>query len=98
MFVNMLLNLWKKYRIHLIVTSFLVWLIFLDRNNLIDLIKYKQELADLVKKEAYYLSEIEKMKADKKLIFSSKESLETFAREKYLMKRENEDIFIIQEK
>jgi len=64
---------------------------------LINLIKYKRELSDLREKETYYKQEIEKMKADKMLIFSSDESLETFARENYLMKKDNEDLYIIKE-
>jgi len=86
---------WRKYRIYLVVLGFAVWVTFLDRNNLVNLIKYKRELSALREKEAYYKQEIEKMKADKKLIFSSDESLETFAREKYLMKKDNEDLYII---
>lgn len=90
-----MLAAWRKYRIYVLVLGFLVWITFLDRNNLINLFKYKAELSDLKEKEAYYKQEIEKMKADKILIFSSDESLETFAREKYLMKKDNEDLYII---
>jgi len=92
-----MIAVWRKYRIYVVILGFLVWITFLDRNNLINLIKYKRELSDLREKETYYKQEIEKMKADKMLIFSSDESLETFARENYLMKKDNEDLYIIKE-
>jgi len=92
-----MIAVWRKYRIYVVILGFLVWITFLDRNNLINLIKYKRELSDLREKETYYKQEIEKMKADKMLIFSSDESLETFARENYLMIKDNEDLYIIKE-
>ena len=53
-----------------------------------------KKLNKLKKEKQYYLEEIEK--AEKKMddLKNNKESLEKFAREEYLMKKENEDIFI----
>ena len=86
---------WKKYRKWLVIIGITVWMLFLDRNNLINLYHYKSELSSLENKKEYYQSEIERMKSDKDIIFNDEASLERYAREKYLMKKDNEDIYII---
>lgn len=86
---------WKKYRKWLVIVGLTIWMLFLDRNNLINLYNYKAELSTLENKKEYYQSEIERMKSDKDIIFNDEASLERYAREKYLMKKEDEDIYII---
>lgn len=44
---------------------------------------------------AYFQSEIEKSKKERSELFGNKDNLEKFGREKYLMKRDDEDIFIL---
>ncbi len=86
----------NKYVI--VVAALVVWLFFFDKNDV-----YTQ--ADLIKKcnklraeRDYYLAEIEHNKTEIKELQTNKESLETFAREKYLMKKDNEDVFVIVKK
>lgn len=83
----------NKYFITILV--FTVWMAAVDKNNIISQFKLNNELYDLQRKKEYYLKEIEK---DKQAIYelnTNINTLEKFAREKYLLKRENEDIFII---
>lgn len=83
----------NKYFITILV--FTVWMTAIDKNNIISQFKLSNELHDLQHKKEYYLKEIEK---DKQAIYelnTNINTLEKFAREKYLLKRENEDIFII---
>jgi cell division protein FtsB len=85
------------YKNKFVLTSiiFIVWITLIDRNNLISQFKLVRELSELKKKKEYYLREIEK---DKKATFelnTNINTLEKFAREKYLFKRKNEDIFLI---
>ncbi len=87
--------LWRKYRNWLLIGGLIFWMGFVDQNNLVNLYKYRKELSDLRSKKAYYESEIERMKKDRSIIFNNEASLERYAREKYLMKRDNEDIYII---
>jgi cell division protein FtsB len=54
-------------------------------------------LRTLEKEKQYYQAKIKKVEEDRKELLTNKELLEKFAREKYLMKKEKEDIFIIQE-
>ena len=75
--------------------GFLVWITFFDRNDLFARYKYYKELCKLEEEREYYLSEIDKNRKDMYELMSDPANLEKFAREKYLMKKENEDIFII---
>lgn len=53
------------------------------------------ELKDVKRQRAFYLDEIKKDKKATDDLLSDSASLEKFAREKYLMKKDNEDIFLI---
>ena len=57
----------------------------------------KLELWDLDDEKEYYLIEIEETKSDLEELTTDMNSLERFAREKYLMKRDNEEVFVLVE-
>ncbi len=76
---------------------FLVWLVFFDRHNLVTQFKLKQELTELEKEKAYYQVKAVEVETEAKGLFSNAEKLEKFAREEYLMKKENEEVFVIVE-
>ena len=76
---------------------FLVWLTFLDSNDLITRFSLSTKLHDLENEKAYYRKKIQEVEKDRSEFMTNKELLEKFAREKYLMKKETEDVFIIQE-
>ena len=77
--------------------SFLVWMIFLDSNDLISRFKLGAKLRNLNSENEYYQQKIAEVQKDREELMTNRELLEKFAREKYLMKKETEDIFIIQE-
>ena len=77
--------------------SFLVWMIFLDSNDLISRFKLGIKLRNLNNEKEYYQQKIAEVQKDREELMTNRELLEKFAREKYLMKKETEDIFIIQE-
>lgn len=77
--------------------AFFVWIFFFDRNNLISRYKTMRELKDVKKQREFYLQEIENDSKATEDLLSDTASLEKFAREKYLMKKDNEDIFLIVE-
>lgn len=72
----------------------LVWMTFFDENNFIILVQNRLKLAELEEEKEHYVKEIAESAADLKLLQNNKELLEKFAREKYLMKKENEEIFV----
>jgi len=79
--------------------SFLIWLSFFDRNDFITQHTYRSKLHELEKERDYYVKEIVKNKLEVSAILTNPKDLERFAREKYHMKRDNEDVFVfVQEK
>lgn len=58
---------------------------------------YRKQLHNLENDKVYYLQEIEANKVVMQELMSDPEHLEKYARERYLMKKENEDIFLIVE-
>ena len=89
---------WLKNKYVLTVLLFLVWMTFFDRNDLITQYKQRSELNQLKQDKGYYLQEIQKNREMIEGLTTNPEQLERFAREKYLMKKDNEDVFVIVEK
>ena len=75
----------------------IVWLLFFDRNNLIDRVKELRHLHQLEKDKKYYIERIDKDSKRLEQLKTNNKNLEKFAREQYLMKKENEDIFVVVE-
>lgn len=75
--------------------AFIVWLGFIDRNNLVTQWKYRMQLHDLQQKQSYLEQQIQEVTEERQALQSSPEKLERFAREHYLMKKENEDLYLI---
>ncbi len=57
----------------------------------------KQKQAELEEERDFYISKIEEVKQDRIELFGKPQMLEKFAREKYMMKKPTEDVFIISE-
>ncbi|PJB13056.1 MAG: septum formation initiator [Flavobacteriales bacterium CG_4_9_14_3_um_filter_40_17] len=74
---------------------FVIWMIFLDANSYLIHRELNNEIDKLDEKKQFFSDEIER---DKRAIQELKDSekLEEYARDKFFMKRNNEDIFIIE--
>ncbi|MDO7171765.1 FtsB family cell division protein [Mariniflexile sp. AS56] len=79
----------------LILAVFLVWMLFFDANSWLIHHELNTDIDALESEKEYYKKEIEK---DNKAIktLNTKDGLEKFAREEYYMKRDNEEIYIIE--
>jgi cell division protein DivIC len=77
---------------------FLLWMTFLDSNDLINRFRLSAKLRSLEKEKEYYHEKIQAVEKDRQELMGTTQLLEKFAREKYLMKKQTEDIFIIEEK
>lgn len=79
----------------LILAVFVVWMLFFDANSWLIHHELNNDIDALESEKEYYQKEIEK---DNKAIktLNNKEGLEKFAREEYYMKRDSEDIYIIE--
>ena len=88
-YVSMLVN---SYTI--ILSVFLIWMFFFDENTRLNS-EFNKEIKDLQNTIDFYKSEIER---DKQTIKQLQDTLqlERFARERYLMKKKNEDVYIIE--
>jgi len=74
---------------------FFVWLAFFDNNSLVNQHRLSSSLKEMEREMEFYRQEIEKNKTASHQLMTDKEVLERFAREKYLMKKDDEDLFLI---
>jgi cell division protein FtsB len=88
--LNIVLN---KYL--LTTVAFIVWLIFFDSNNMIMQQDLKAKLRELQVEKKFYLDEIRCDSILTRHLQTDTAALEKFAREKYLMKKEGEDIYLV---
>jgi cell division protein FtsB len=79
----------------LLSAFFVVWMLFFDRNDLLSQYDYRSQVQKLEDEKEFYTKETNQVKQDLEDLTTNKEKLEKFAREKYLMKKANEDIFVI---
>jgi len=98
------MNFWKKIvqrfpllgnRYVMTIVVFVTWVTFLDSNSLINQYQDRQALFELRKEKKYYQDEIKVTRSRLDELLSDSKSLEKFAREQHLMKRENEDIWLV---
>jgi cell division protein DivIC len=95
----MLTKLPKAFRNFYVVTAaiFFIWMLVLDSNNLIARYELGSKLSSLEDEKEYYQEKIKEVETDRNALFGDRESIEKFAREKYLMKKETEEIFVVRE-
>ena len=88
---------WLKNKYVLTIAVFAVWMLFFDQNNMVDRIKMSSEIKQLEEDREYYLEQIQKDSARLNELTTNKENLEKYAREQFLMKKPNEDVFVVLE-
>jgi len=86
----------KNYYL-VVVAFFLIWITFFDSNDLYSQYSLAHKLDNLNADKAYYLEKIEEVKKDREELLSNPNLLEKFAREKYLMKKPTEDLYVVVE-
>lgn len=89
---------WLKNKYVVLITAFLIIVLFLDNNNVFRLANRKRHLNQLTKQEQQYKDELIKLDEQKEAFENDKDALEKFAREEYRMKKDDEDVFVIVEK
>ena len=86
---------WLKSKYLIAGVSFIVWMSFFDRNDVTLQWKRISELRKLQQSEKVMNLQISGTKSELELLKSNPATLEKYAREKYMMKRDNEDLYII---
>ena len=84
-----------KNKFFLATVAFIIWMIFFDKNYLFSQYEYHQQLSKLKQEQEFYKAQTAQVNKDLDELTSDKAKLEKFAREKYLMKKDNEDVFVI---
>lgn len=74
---------------------FIIWMLFFDQNKIGNRYKLSSQLKRLEQQKEYYQQEIEQNKNLTHKLNHDSAYLERFARERYLMKRDNEDIYVV---
>jgi cell division protein FtsB len=75
--------------------AFAVWMMFFDRNDIPLQISRIRELHQLQQNEKVMTLQISNTQKELKLLKTNPTTLEKYAREKYLMKKDNEDLFVV---
>ena len=74
---------------------FLIWMLFVDANDFVTQYKLNQQRKNLENEKAYYQDKIAEVRNEREELLSNDKLLEKLAREKYLMKKPGEDLFIV---
>ena len=93
-------TLWNYVRRHkylITIVSFLAIIVFLDENSLIQRAQHRREIQTLTSEIEKYRKQYEQDTETLKELMNNPEAMEKVAREKYLMKKPNEDVFIFEE-
>lgn len=86
-----------KNKYFLVIVFFITWMFFFDSNDIITQYQDRHKLQALEREKAYFQEEIVKVNQDIQALSTDQQHLERFAREKYFMKRQEEDIYVIVE-
>jgi len=86
---------WLRNKYVLTIAVFTIWMLFFDQNNVVDRIRMGAEIRQLENDREYYLEQIQKDSARLHELTTNRENLEKYAREQFLMKKSNEDVFVV---
>jgi cell division protein FtsB len=84
-----------RFRYYILFGAFLLWMVFFDNNNLFYRISIAKEISAMEEMKTFHQKELVKLNQQKTELLGNAHHLEKFAREKYRMKRDNEDLFIL---
>lgn len=74
---------------------FVIWMFFVDSNDVVSQIRITQKVNDLKSQVDFYHEKKVEVLKDREELTTDKELLEKFAREKYMMKKQSEDLYVI---
>lgn len=91
--MNKILSI-AKNKYFLASAFFIIWMFFFDENDMISRMKVEQEINKLETDKHYYSDQVEKLKEIQRELNENPKALERFAREKYYMKKNGEDVYV----
>ncbi|MFN2456824.1 MAG: septum formation initiator family protein [Chitinophagaceae bacterium] len=87
---------WLRNKFLLATVVFLAWMLFFDRNDVFTQWERRKELKNLQQSKLYYTEQISQESKFANELKNNPAAIEKYAREKYKMKRDDEDLFLIQ--
>lgn len=84
-----------KNKYFLASLAFVVWMLFFDRNDMASQLQYRSKVQKLEEEKDFYTKEIAKAEKDLQELTTNPERLEKFARERYYMRRDDEDVYVV---
>jgi cell division protein FtsB len=75
--------------------AFIVWMVFFDSDNYREQLRLSGKIDQLQQQENFYRTEIQKNKSALNALKYDTSQLEKYAREKYFMKKDNEDVYVV---
>jgi cell division protein FtsB len=88
---------WLRNKYFLSAACFIVWMLFFDPRDIFTQAAHSRELKQLQTSKAWYEQEIAKESAEAEQLKNNPATIEKYARERYLMKRQNEELFLVPE-
>ncbi|MBV6646232.1 MAG: septum formation initiator family protein [Cyclobacteriaceae bacterium] len=79
------------------ILLFVCWMLFFDSNDLFSQYRLSRKQSELEQTKAFYQEKIQEVKSDREALLNDDDLLEKMAREKYFMKKDNEDVYVIVE-
>jgi cell division protein DivIC len=89
---------WLKNKYFIALAVFCGIMLFFDKNDVFTQSDRVRELRELKQSKSYYAVQIASERKELEALKSNPATLEKYAREIYLMKRDNEDLFLVPEK
>lgn len=86
---------WLRNRYALTLACFVVWMLFFDRDDILTQWSRQRQLNELNRSRDYYRQQILQARNELDSIKVDPAAIERIARERYLMKREDEELFVI---
>lgn len=86
---------WIKNKYFIAGMAFVVWMLFFATNDIFSQFERVQRSKELEKNEAHQNVLITETQQELGFLKTSAQTIEKYAREKYMMKKDNEDLFII---
>ncbi len=84
-----------KNKYFIVISCFLIWMMFFDPKDWSLISGRREKLKDLQKSERHLNRQIAETRTELNLLKTNAQTIEKYAREKYLMKKDNEDLFIV---
>ncbi|GGC07888.1 MULTISPECIES: FtsB family cell division protein [Dyadobacter] len=75
--------------------AWLVWILFLDNNNMRIVMSNRMKMKELEKEKSILLTKIRQVKKERNEVFGNPKMLEKWAREKFMMRKPNEEVYVI---